>query len=155
LIHDVGKTRELELGPPIEYSDEGRLIGHVILGVRILDETLAKLNDFPEDLADALRHMILSHHGEYEFGSPKRPKTAEAMALHFADDLDAKLAMFRNAAQENCGQTWSPFNRLLGRYLYVGPSPAGQTTEDTEAECVEPEPGPFGLFDRSVNGEEY
>ena len=125
LLHDIGKVDELTLGPPLGYTDAGRLEGHILLGLRRLEKALAAFRNFPPELAGHLRHLIASHHGEYAFGSPKRPKTAEALALHFLDDFDAKMAMYREvlAAGSADGSNFSPFNRLLERFLYVGPHP--------------------------------
>ncbi len=123
LLHDVGKVRELVLGPPLDYSDLGRLEGHVVLGVRMLDARLAKLKGFPERLASHLRHMIISHHGQEEFGSPQKPKLPEAMALHLLDDLDAKTAMIKAIVEAGSGEGhWSAFHRLLERHIYTGPA---------------------------------
>lgn len=123
LLHDIGKVKEFTLGPPIDYTDQGRLIGHLVIGVQDLDARLAKMRSFPPELADQIRHLILSHHGQYEFGSPKKPKTPEALALHFVDDVDAKMAMLRQVASQsqNGDSNWSAYNRLLERFLYVGP----------------------------------
>lgn len=152
LLHDVGKVREFRLGPPIDYTDEGRLLGHLVIGVQELDARLARLRSFPTHLADQLRHLILSHHGQFEFGSPRRPKTPEAFALHFCDDLDAKLAMLRQAAADGPaeGSNWSGYNRLLERFLYLGPrggaasgpAPAGEETPENGPQP----PGTPGLF---------
>lgn len=132
LLHDIGKTQEFALGPPIEYTDAGRLEGHVVLGVRMLDKSLESLRAFPENLASHLRHLIISHHGLYEFGSPKKPKTPEALVLHMLDDLDAKTAMIQEviATQGGGDAHWSSFNRLLERFLYTGPSPLDQQAEN-------------------------
>ncbi len=133
LLHDIGKTQEFTLGPPIDYTDAGRLEGHVVLGVRMLDKGLASMRAFPENLASHLRHLIISHHGLYEFGSPKKPKTPEAMVLHMLDDLDAKTAMIQEVITSQGGGEahWSSFNRLLERFLYTGPSPLDPQTEPT------------------------
>ena len=80
----------------------------------MLQEIITRLPGFPQPLNDALVHLILSHHGEYEFGSPRRPKTAEAMALHFADDMDAKMAILRDVSDSACGENWSPFKPSFG-----------------------------------------
>ncbi len=143
LLHDVGKVREFSLGPPIDYTDAGRLEGHLVLGVRMLDRRLARTRNFPPELARHLRHLILSHHGSLEFGSPRRPKTAEAMVLHLIDDLDAKTAMIQQAAREQPDPEarWSGYHRLLERYLYTGPVPGDQ--EEVPAGS----PPTPGLFD--------
>ncbi|MBU1450340.1 MAG: HD domain-containing protein [Proteobacteria bacterium] len=123
LLHDIGKVKELTLGPPIGYTDQGRLEGHLVLGLRMLEDKLAGIKDFPANLAEHLRHMIISHHGAYEFGSPRKPKTAEALVLNFIDDLDAKMAMAAAARRSAGPGHWSEYHRLLERFLYVGPGP--------------------------------
>ena len=123
LLHDVGKVLELTIGPPIDYTDLGRMEGHLVLGLRMLEAKLAGIKDFPPNLAEHLRHMIISHHGAYEFGSPRKPKTAEALVLNFIDDLDAKMAMAGAARREAGPGHWSQYHRLLERFLYTGPGP--------------------------------
>ncbi len=125
LLHDIGKVEELTLGPPLDYTDAGRLEGHLVLGARMLDARLAGLKGFPASAAAHLRHMILSHHGTEEFGSPVKPKTAEALVLHAVDDLDAKTMMIRQVIEtQGSGEVrWSNFNRLLERHVFTGPSP--------------------------------
>ena len=98
----------------IEYSDEGRMIGHLVMGVEMINKNGGD-RQFPERLALELRHIILSHHGEFEFSSPKRPKTREALVLHFMDDLDAKLNAFDSfveADAANAGSEWTAYNRF-------------------------------------------
>ena len=90
-LHDIGKIKELDFDQKIDYTNEGRLLGHVVLGVSLVDEKLAELENIPQELELRLKHLVLSHHGEFEFGSPKRPKFLEAYALHLIDDLDAKM----------------------------------------------------------------
>ncbi len=133
MLHDIGKTEELTLGPPLDFTDAGRLEGHLVLGARMLDQRLAKLRGFPARVADHLRHMILSHHGTEEFGSPIKPKTPEAMVLHALDDLDAKTWMVKHIldAETNGEASWSNFNRLLERHIYTGPSPWQDSSEVT------------------------
>jgi 3'-5' exoribonuclease len=124
ILHDIGKITELSPGPLIEYTDTGRLIGHIVLGVEMLDAKIASLGDFPEQVAMELRHIILSHHGILEYGSPKRPKTVEALIIHYIDDMDAKVNAFQgfidNADDES---DWTPFHRLFERFIYKGKSP--------------------------------
>jgi 3'-5' exoribonuclease len=120
-LHDIGKVRELSWGLEIDYTDEGRLVGHVVLGAAMFDEKVKEIKGFPPELAVKLKHMILSHHGEYLFGSPKRPKFPEAFALHFIDDLDAKLnALDRIAERDREEGPWTQYNRLLERYILKG-----------------------------------
>jgi 3'-5' exoribonuclease len=124
-VHDIGKVDELKYEPDLGYSDAGQLIGHLIQGVRILDEKIAESNRqtgdaFPEELANQLRHMIVSHHGQYEFGSPKLPMTLEAIILHHLDNLDSKLHCAQQMIEEdaNIDSPWTVFNPAFGRKIY-------------------------------------
>jgi len=123
ILHDIGKIREFSYDRLIDYTDEGRLIGHIVIGLEMLDAKIAAVDHFPESLAMELRHLILSHHGVLEYGSPKRPKTVEALIVHYMDDMDAKV----NAFQEFIGNSthdgesdWTPFNRFFERFIYKG-----------------------------------
>lgn len=122
ILHDIGKVHEFSYDRMVEYTDAGRLVGHIVMGVEMLDARLAELPDFPEQAAMALRHLILSHHGVLEFGSPKRPKTLEALIVHHMDDLDAKVnalqTFIESSPDEDSG--WTPYHRLLERYIYKG-----------------------------------
>lgn len=122
VLHDIGKIYELSYERNFEYTDAGRLIGHILLGVELIDHKLQQLPDFPADVAAVLKHLIISHHGQYEFGSPKRPKTLEALMLSYLDDVDAKmygLAQFiRKERQPEV--RWTSFYRLFDRYIYTG-----------------------------------
>jgi 3'-5' exoribonuclease len=120
ILHDIGKIDELSYDNVIEYSDEGRLIGHIVIGVEMLDKKISSIENFPKQLAMKLRHIILSHHGEMEFGSPKRPKTIEALIIHYIDDLDAKVNAFQSHIESSSEDEsdWTPFHRLLERFLY-------------------------------------
>ena len=122
ILHDIGKIYEYSYDGLIDYTDEGRLIGHIVLGVEMLDRRIAARPDFPAQLAMELRHILLSHHGVLEFGSPKRPKTLEALVVHYVDDLDAKVNAMQTfvAADPNGESDWTPYHRLLERYLYKG-----------------------------------
>ncbi|HLE42285.1 MAG TPA: hypothetical protein VI956_12360, partial [Nitrospirota bacterium] len=124
----------------IEYTTEGKLIGHISLGYEMLLEKIRSLPRFPEETAMLLKHIMLSHHGEYEFGSPKRPKIQEAVVIHYLDDLSAKVNNFQaTLKKENIGEgEWTGFNKMHERYLYrqiaqalSGSSPTGDP-EDTE-----------------------
>jgi 3'-5' exoribonuclease len=126
-LHDVGKIRELTYERELGYSDEGQLIGHLVIGVEILDEKTREAErssreEFPSDVRLRLKHMILSHHGEYEFGSPKLPMTLESLALHYLDNLDAKMHAIGQLIREdaNTDSNWTPFQSHLGRKLYKG-----------------------------------
>ena len=117
-LHDIGKLRELKFDRVIDYTDEGRLLGHLILGVAMVDEKVSAIKGFPKGLSLRLKHLILSHHGQYEFGSPKRPKFLEAFALHLIDDLDAKVnGLGRFMEKDRQEGAWTDFNRLFERYF--------------------------------------
>ncbi len=115
MLHDIGKTRELSAFPINDYTDEGNLIGHIVMGCEMITEAVAKIDGFPTVLANELKHCILSHHGELEYGSPKKPALMEAVALSFADNIDAKMETFKellNSSSED-GSPWVGYNRLF------------------------------------------
>lgn len=120
LLHDIGKMREYAVTGSIETTDEGRLFGHTVLGLRLLDGAVASLADFPRDLADHLGHLLASHLGQLENGAAVLPQTPEAMALHAADLLSAKLKQFEQVIAAGGEGDWTPFDRSLGRTLYSG-----------------------------------
>ena len=126
-IHDIGKIRELTYSPDLGYSDAGQLIGHLVQGVSMLDEMVAETEkqsgeDFPQDLANQLRHMIVSHHGQYEYGSPKLPMTLEAIALHFLDSLDARIHNVSQLIEDDVNKEspWTVYHPSLGVKIYKG-----------------------------------
>ncbi len=120
-LHDIGKIREFQYDIHIDYTDEGRLMGHLVLGTLMVEEKAATLKKFPPELALRIKHLILCHHGEYEFGSPKRPKFLEGMALHLLDDLDAKVnGLGRFMEKDRQDGSWTDFNRLFGRPFLKG-----------------------------------
>jgi 3'-5' exoribonuclease len=132
-LHDVGKVRELSYDKTFVYTDEGQLIGHLVIGVEMLTEKAARVADltgepFPQELLLRLKHMILSHHGTHEFGSPRVPMTPEAIALHYLDNFDAKVHSFTRDIREdrNSASAWTPFSQSLQRRLFKG------TTDGTE-----------------------
>ena len=117
-LHDIGKIRELKHDLSLDYTDEGRLVGHVVLSLSMVEERLQGLERFPGDLAVRLKHMILSHHGQYDFGSPKEPKFLEAFALNLIDDLDAKInGLGRFMEKDRSQGHWTEFNRMFGKYF--------------------------------------
>jgi len=136
ILHDIGKISEFSYDRLVEYSDEGRLIGHIIIGVEMIDQKIAGIPEFPESLAMELRHLILSHHGILEYGSPKRPKTLEALIVHYVDDLDAKVNSFEQYLNDfrNEETGWTPFHRFLERYLYRGRLQEGTAEEPLHQE---------------------
>ncbi|MCF8030397.1 MAG: HD domain-containing protein [Desulfohalobiaceae bacterium] len=119
VVHDLGKAWELECGVAPEYTDSGRLLGHIILGLQVLEPIMSRTEELDSQLLLHLRHLILSHHGEFEYGSPKRPKTKEAFVLHFADNLDAKLNTVDAALEgKDEEESWSAYQRSLERKVY-------------------------------------
>ena len=113
LLHDVGKVRELSDFPLNDYTDEGNFLGHIYMGCEMIDRRLQKLPDFPPILATELKHCILAHHGEYEFGSPKKPELAEAVALNFADNTDAKMETLKELFASTPGNGFLGYQRLF------------------------------------------
>ena len=133
MLHDVGKVQELTWDRVFDYTDAGRLLGHITLGALLVEERIRGMRDFPEDLAQRLLHCLLSHHGELEWGSPKRPKTLEALVLHYAEDLDGKVNSFLSFAQSHPDPQhpgWTQFNRALDRYLFFGRAEGGGGSPD-------------------------
>ncbi len=126
-IHDIGKLRELTFDRALGYSDEGQLIGHLVIGIQILEEKIAEATklsgeEFPTETALRLKHMIISHHGQPEFGSPKVPMTFEAVALRSLDELDARIGSFRQIMRDdvNDDSSWTSYQPALGRKLFKG-----------------------------------
>lgn len=119
-FHDIGKVRELSFSKGFKYTDEGALIGHLISGINMVNEKAKLIKDFPEDLLTIIEHLILSHHGNYEWGSPKLPMTLESIALHYLDNFDAKIYAFNKAIKDdkNTGSNWTEYNRMFERRLY-------------------------------------
>lgn len=130
LLHDIGKLRELAFDTSFTYTDEGQLIGHLVIGVEMLNEQIYRYEEqtgreFPRELALRIKHMILSHHGSYEYGSPKLPMTPEAIALHHLDNLDAKTNEFLSLIESdpNSGSSWTPYQSNIQRKLFKGGGP--------------------------------
>ena len=126
-LHDIGKTRELSCTSGFNYTDEGQLLGHLMIGVEMLTEKIHRMTEltkepFPQELEWRLKHMILSHHGSYEFGSPRLPMTPEAIILHMIDNLDAKLHEFTRAIDDdpNSASHWTLFIPRLDRKIFKG-----------------------------------
>jgi 3'-5' exoribonuclease len=101
VLHDIGKLQELRWGTSFDYTVEGQLLGHITIGVGMIERKMADLPDFPPALRVLVSHMVLSHHGKYEFGSPKLPMIPEAVLLHYLDDMDAKMQTMRNEFARN------------------------------------------------------
>jgi 3'-5' exoribonuclease len=143
-LHDIGKVRELSYHRTFAYTDEGQLVGHLIIGVEMLNEKAAKVRDltgepFPVELMLRLKHMIVSHHGTHEFGSPKLPMTPEAIALHHLDNFDAKVHSFTRDIREDRNQTsaWTPFNQALQRRLFKGSTDGSEPIYSPTLETID------------------
>lgn len=113
IFHEIGKVKELSAFPDNDYTDEGQLIGHIVIGVEMIDDAIRSIPDFPEKIGNELKHCIVAHHGELEYGSPKKPALAEAMALNLADSADAKLQTLTELFKNKKGTDWLGFNRLF------------------------------------------
>jgi 3'-5' exoribonuclease len=131
LLHAVGKLDEFTWARDISYSDEGRLLGHLVLASERVAAALARQPDFPPELGLRVRHMLVAQHGRAEWGSPREPQTLEALALHHLENLTAQMGRFRSLLDRHePGQSWTEYNRLLGRQLYVG----GEAASDAGAD---------------------
>jgi len=113
ICHDIGKIREISAFPANDYTDEGQFLGHIVMGSEMVGEKIKEIPGFPSILAMELKHCILSHHGEYEFGSPKKPAIIEAVALNYADNTDAKMETFTEILASAQETGWLGFNRLF------------------------------------------
>ena len=113
ILHDIGKVKELSDFPDNDYTDEGQLIGHIVIGVEMINDAIRSIPGFPEKLAHELKHCIVAHHGELEYGSPKKPALAEAVALNMADSTDAKLQTLTELFKGKTGTEWLGYNRLF------------------------------------------
>lgn len=114
MFHDIGKTKELSVFPENDYTDDGQLLGHIIIGTEMVGERIRTIPGFPEKLAMELKHCILAHHGELEYGSPKKPALLEALALNFADNTDAKMeTMLEILHGAGDNQGWLGYSRLM------------------------------------------
>ncbi|MCK4503798.1 MAG: HD domain-containing protein, partial [Desulfuromonadales bacterium] len=132
LLHDIGKVSELSYQRSFDYTDVGKLLGHIVIGVQMVEDRVRLLPDFPAELAMLIKHLLLSHHGQYDFGSPKRPKFMEAVILNFVDDLDSKINGVQTHIDKepNREGNWTSYHRLYDRYSYTG---AGQSEELAES----------------------
>jgi 3'-5' exoribonuclease len=142
-LHDAGKVRELGTGRVFGYTDEGQLVGHLVIGVEMLNDKVEKVRDltgepFPRELLLRLKHLILSHHGTLEFGSPKVPMTPEAVALHALDTLDSRVNMVLRELKEdrNPGTAWTAFNPALQRRIFKG-GPGGDSYQSASPESFD------------------
>ena len=121
ILHDIGKIQELDYQFKIDYSDQGRLLSHIVIGIEMVEAKLAEIEDFPEEQKLLLKHMIISHHGSREFGSPEPPKTIEAVLLNYIDEMDSKVTAIRDfIAAEDSQEAFTSFHRVLERHFYKG-----------------------------------
>ncbi|MBI5886541.1 MAG: HD domain-containing protein [Deltaproteobacteria bacterium] len=139
MLHDIGKIDELSYERAFEYTDAGRLLGHITIGIELVDGKIASIEGFPVHKAVLLKHMLLSHHGQLEFGSPKRPKTMEAIVLSYLDDLDAKVTAVKTLIEDgpDDGTGWTPYQRMFERYIYKG-APRGPGHAEATAQARAP-----------------
>lgn len=118
ILHDMGKVYELSSFPLNDYTDDGQLLGHIYIGAEMIGQEAKKIDGFPHELESMLKHCVLAHHGEYEFGSPKRPKTIEAFILHCADNADAKIKVLEEAIENDGTQgNWVGYHRMMQRNI--------------------------------------
>jgi 3'-5' exoribonuclease len=121
MLHDIGKVRELSYDFGIDYTDEGRLLSHIVIALDMVEEKIRALGAFPEDLAVMVKHLIISHHGAREFGSPEPPKTIEAVLLNYIDEIDSRVNGIREfMAAEDPSAQWTSYHRLLERHFFKG-----------------------------------
>jgi len=127
LLHDIGKVEAYNWTTFIDYSDIGRLEGHIVIGERMVRERIKNIPQFPEELKMQLSHLILSHHGSLDNGSPVVPMTLEAIILYYADEMDSKAAAFSQIIRKEgkTGRRWSDWIGLIGRFIYLGKKSAG------------------------------
>lgn len=132
ILHDIGKAREFVYDYRIDYSDEGRLLGHIAIGMMMVDEKLALLPDFPPEKGMLIKHMIASHHGSRELGSPEPPKTLEALVLNHIDEMDSKVTGIHDFMTGHAtGRSWTDFHRPMERFFYMGDMKAGTDVHHT------------------------
>jgi len=131
ILHDIGKIAEISFDRIFDYTDSGRLLGHIILTVEMVNEKIKSIPNFPETLALAMKHILISHHGEYAFGSPKLPMTLEALLLHHLDDLDAKVNGFLSWIEKEKDEPsrWTSYHKLFDRFI-LKPEGKGLKAED-------------------------
>jgi 3'-5' exoribonuclease len=130
-LHDIGKVFEFTFDRAIDYTDEGQLLGHLVMEVELVERKVAGIADFPAELAMLVKHMLVSHHGAYEFGSPKLPQTLEAVILHSLDDLDGKIQAIQNLPEKEPGSRWTVFHRAYGRSFFKANSQNDESGGET------------------------
>lgn len=147
VLHDLGKIKEFSFAtPPFDYSEQGRLLGHMVIALDMIQQKISGLRDFPERTATMLKHLVISHHGCHEFGSPALPMVREAFVLNFLDDLDAKMNYLdRLSRQTPAGEyQWTEYQRTLERFLFV----TGHPAQGEASSAIEPEEHAIDLGQR-------
>jgi 3'-5' exoribonuclease len=119
-LHDIGKVYEFSFDRAVDYTVAGQLLGHLVMEVELVAKKIEAITEFPAELALLVKHMLVSHHGTYEFGSPKLPQTLEAVILHSLDDLDGKIQAIQNLPEKEPGSKWTQFHRAYGRSFFRG-----------------------------------
>ena len=130
-LHDIGKVYEFTFDRAIDYTAEGQLLGHLVMEVELVERKIAGIANFPAELAMLVKHMLVSHHGAYEFGSPKLPQTLEAVILHSLDDLDGKIQAIQNLSEKEPGSRWTLFHRAYGRSFFKANSQNDESGGET------------------------
>lgn len=130
LLHDIGKIEQYEISTMIDYSDEGRLVGHINTGDFRVTTAMRAIEGFPAKTEQLLRHLIVSHQGQMETGSPVVPQTREAFILYYADEIDSKMGALRHVAEKTGERPWSDYVNLIGRHIYFGGRTNGTTSEE-------------------------
>ena len=135
MLHDFGKTEELQFDTNFDYTDKGKLLGHIVIAAMKIETEASKIPDFPEDLKNQLIHLVLSHQGKLEYASPVEPKTLEAIVLYHADELSAKTNAYKSAIQndEQTGSNWTRYLPLAGTSLLI---PGNNSLNDEPKETL-------------------
>ena len=146
-LHDIGKIHELAFNRSFTYTTRGQLLGHMIIELEMLQSKLALVPDFPAELKTLIEHLIISHHGQYDFGSPKLPMFPEALVLHYLDDLDSKMEAMRAhfEREADLDSPWTSYNPSLGRPLlntekFLAAKKPTPAENSTPSPALEPEP---------------
>jgi len=141
ILHDIGKVHEFQYDLYIDYSHSGRLLGHMVLGLQILEDAIGRLKSFPSEEALLLKHLVLSHHGETQFGAVRLPMTREALVLHFADDLDAKMNGVSRILLESKGpdEFWTSYQPLFERFFYRGMPLSSEDDDESPVDAEQPQ----------------
>ncbi len=121
VFHDIGKIWELDFEGSVSYTDAGKLVGHLVMGSELIEKKATQIKGFPDELKNICKHLVLSHHGKYEYGSPKLPQLLEAVIVGYIDDLDSKIAALQTflASEKSRGESWTGFNSVFERYFFI------------------------------------